>query len=118
MLYNSLTNKGTSYMYTWPVVFAALGLLLIILITQRKISGIVSVIPYVIVCIPSAIIFTPSIYMYFIDSTLTQVGIYMAMLTLVLGLLIPLVIIPLSTIKPVFSIDEKSELKSETLHEN
>lgn len=118
MLYTGLSCKGTSYMFTWPAAFAGLGLLLTILITQRQISGIVTIIPYAVVCIPSAIIFTPSIYMYFIDATLTQVAIYMTMLTLVIGLLIPLVVIPISTVMPVCGRNEKSALKVEIGHEN
>ena len=96
MIVTSCLYKGTSYMFTWPSIFSIIGLFILFKVRDKLIGFLVS---YGLISIPTITLIAPSIYLFFIDSTLAQVNIYMVMLSLVLGLVIPTLYIQFSKLR-------------------
>jgi hypothetical protein len=85
----SLFVPGASYLFALPVLCGSLALGITFVLPQgRPISAMNSVM-LTLLAVPAIVLFTPLIYIIFVGLTLRLSGVVIAMVTLLLGLLIP-----------------------------
>ncbi|MBW4611011.1 MAG: M20/M25/M40 family metallo-hydrolase [Hassallia sp. WJT32-NPBG1] len=88
MVLTSVYLPGTSYLFTWPMLFSLVGLGFIFAskrdFPREKVLVVLSA-----CAIPGIILIAPTIYLIFVALTLELSGVVMVMVVLLLGLLIP-----------------------------
>jgi hypothetical protein len=90
MLVTSVYLPGGSYLFTWPLLFSMMGL---VIVFARKGPQPHTVQHFAILSLsamPGILLFTPIIYLMFISLTLRLSGAVMVMIVLLMGLLMPL----------------------------
>jgi hypothetical protein len=89
MLMSSVFMPHVSYFFTWPLIFSLLALFAVWFTANQKQSSFKTVILLLLGALPGIMLSTPLIYQTFVGLTLTNIGVVIAVVTLLLGLLIP-----------------------------
>lgn len=84
----SLRIPGGSFLFHWPLLGGMVGLGWMMLFSERKTIGDMSVLA--LCAVPAVVLWVPVIYQIFIGLTLNWIPFTIAMVVLLLGLLIPL----------------------------
>lgn len=87
MLLTTLVAPGTSYLFTWPLLFSVIALG-IIFICQDRLSVSWKMLVVTAAAIPAILLFVPTIYLVFTALALGLAGIMMVLITLSIGILL------------------------------
>jgi hypothetical protein len=89
MVLTSIYLPGASYLFTWPLMFGSMGMMSLVMFTDRKLSSGQLLATLALCGIPAIVLLTPIIYLLFVSLSLRLSGAVMVMVVLLLGLLIP-----------------------------
>ena len=89
MILTSIFLSGASYLFTWPLLFSLIGLLLIFAPKHKKSVLEKYIIVHSLLAVPGIILLSPIINLMFIALTINMSGVIVVMVVLLLGLLIP-----------------------------
>jgi hypothetical protein len=89
MLMTSVFMPHASYLFTWPLMFSLLALFAVSFSALPKQSIFKAVALLLLGALPGVVLSVPLIYHTFVGLSLTNIGIVIAAVTLILGLLIP-----------------------------
>lgn len=89
LVLTSFYLPGASYLFTWPLVFSLIGLGVKLSLKNDAAASFKSWAILCLCAIPGIILLAPSIEQVFVGLTLNWIGLVMALVVLLLGLLIP-----------------------------
>lgn len=90
-LYFSVFDIGTSYLYTWPLLLSLLGVGGIVFYNPKIVDIRMFYVGFLLAAVPYFVLFTPAVYLYYVDQTLRLASVYMGMFVLGLGIVLPYV---------------------------
>lgn len=86
-LVTGLLLPGTSYLFTWPLLFVLLGFVFVLL-RQRETTK--SAVIAALAAVPAVLLLAPAIHLVFVALTISLSGVAAVLIVLLLGLMIPL----------------------------
>jgi len=87
-LLTAVLLPGTSYLFTWPLLFALLGFGYVLLRQHEETAK--SAITFSIFAVPGVLLVAPAIHLVFVALTISLSGVAAVLIVLLLGLMIPL----------------------------
>lgn len=89
LILTSVLLPGVSYLLTWPVLFCLPAFAYLLLAGERKPRRVVLIFFFLLAVTPALLMLAPAIYLMSIGLNLNAIGIIMAILILLCGLLVP-----------------------------
>lgn len=87
-LLTGLFLPGTSYLFTWPLMFALLGFAYVLL--RQKQQSTKSAVVFSVSVVPAVLLLAPAIHLVFVALTISMSGVAAVLIVLLLGLMMPL----------------------------
>lgn len=84
----ALVLPGTSYLFSWPLLFVLLGFAYVLLRQQHQIAK--SALVFSVCVVPGVLLMAPAIHLVFVALTVTFSGVAAILIVFLLGLMIPL----------------------------
>ena len=88
-LVTTLYLPGGSYLFTWPLLFSLIGLVIILTLKDQESLSLKRFVALSVFALPGIILFAPMIYLMFVGLTLQMSAVIMVLVALFLGLLVP-----------------------------
>ncbi len=87
-LVTGLLLPGTSYLFTWPLLFVLLGFVYVLLRQEQASTR--SAVIFSLSAVPAVLLLAPAIHLVFVALTISLSGVAAVLIVLLLGLMIPL----------------------------